>query len=67
MREMKRMPAGTLASEGTLTRNHVSYQYSSLPATAYPSGAARIYLQVIDLHDLDHLELIASEVMPQVR
>lgn len=30
-------------------------------------GATRIYLQVLDLHDLDHLELIASEVMPQVR
>lgn len=38
------LPAGALANEGTLTRNHVSYQYSSLPATAYPSGAARIYL-----------------------
>jgi F420-dependent oxidoreductase-like protein len=30
-------------------------------------GATRVYLQVLDLHDLDHLELIASEVMPQVR
>ena len=30
-------------------------------------GASRIYLQVLDLHDLDHLELIATEVMPQVR
>jgi F420-dependent oxidoreductase-like protein len=30
-------------------------------------GATRTYLQVMDLHDLDHLELIASEVMPQVR
>ncbi|HEY7918599.1 MAG TPA: LLM class F420-dependent oxidoreductase [Streptosporangiaceae bacterium] len=30
-------------------------------------GATRIYLQVMDLHDLDHLELIAAEVMPQVR
>jgi F420-dependent oxidoreductase-like protein len=30
-------------------------------------GATRMYLQVLDLHDLDHLELIASEVMPQVR
>ena len=30
------------------------------------AGAARAYLQVLDLHDLDHLELIASEVMPQV-
>ena len=31
------------------------------------AGAARAYLQVLDLHDLDHLELIAAEVMPQVR
>jgi hypothetical protein len=26
-----------------------------------------MYLQVLDLHDLDHLELIAGEVMPRVR
>jgi F420-dependent oxidoreductase-like protein len=31
------------------------------------AGASRLYLQVLDLHDLDHLELVASEVMPQVR
>jgi F420-dependent oxidoreductase-like protein len=30
------------------------------------AGATRAYLQVLDLHDLDHLELIAAEVMPQV-
>jgi F420-dependent oxidoreductase-like protein len=30
-------------------------------------GASRLYLQILDLHDLDHLELLASEVMPQVR
>ena len=30
-------------------------------------GASRMYLQVLDLHDLDHLELIAAEVMPRVR
>jgi alkanesulfonate monooxygenase SsuD/methylene tetrahydromethanopterin reductase-like flavin-dependent oxidoreductase (luciferase family) len=29
-------------------------------------GAERVYLQVLDLGDLDHLELIASDVMPQV-
>jgi F420-dependent oxidoreductase-like protein len=29
-------------------------------------GATVIYLQVLDLSDLDHLELIASEVAPQV-
>jgi F420-dependent oxidoreductase-like protein len=27
-------------------------------------GATRMYLQVLDLHDLDHVELIATEVMP---
>jgi F420-dependent oxidoreductase-like protein len=31
------------------------------------AGAMRAYLQVLDLHDLDHLELLAAEVMPQVR
>jgi F420-dependent oxidoreductase-like protein len=30
------------------------------------AGAERIYLQVLDLSDLDHLELLASEVLPQV-
>ena len=29
-------------------------------------GTERVYLQVLDLHDLDHLDLVASEVMPQV-
>jgi F420-dependent oxidoreductase-like protein len=29
-------------------------------------GAQRIYLQVLDLQDLDHLALIASEVAPQL-
>ena len=29
-------------------------------------GAQRIYLQVLDLHDLEHLELIAAEVAPQL-
>jgi len=30
------------------------------------AGAQRIYLQTLDLHDLDHLRLIAAEVMPHV-
>jgi len=29
-------------------------------------GAARMYLQVLDLQDLDHLDLLAAEVLPQV-
>lgn len=35
-------------------------------AAAAEQGATRFYLQVLDLHDLDHLELIASEVVPQL-
>ncbi|WP_214320222.1 LLM class F420-dependent oxidoreductase [Nonomuraea sediminis] len=29
-------------------------------------GAERVYLQVMDLSDLEHLELIAAEVLPQI-
>jgi alkanesulfonate monooxygenase len=29
-------------------------------------GSRRIYLQILDLADLDHLELVASRVMPQL-
>ena len=29
-------------------------------------GARRIYLQTLDLDDLEHLELVAAEVMPQL-
>jgi F420-dependent oxidoreductase-like protein len=30
-------------------------------------GASRIYLQTLDVDDLDHVELVAAEVMPAVR
>ncbi|WP_280722716.1 LLM class F420-dependent oxidoreductase [Kitasatospora sp. MAA4] len=30
------------------------------------AGSSRIYLQILDLDDLDHLELIASQVRPQL-
>jgi alkanesulfonate monooxygenase SsuD/methylene tetrahydromethanopterin reductase-like flavin-dependent oxidoreductase (luciferase family) len=29
-------------------------------------GADRVYLQLVDVRDLDHLELIAAEVLPQL-
>lgn len=29
-------------------------------------GASRFYLQVLDLHDMEHLELLAAEVAPQL-
>jgi F420-dependent oxidoreductase-like protein len=31
------------------------------------AGAERLYLQVLDLSDLDHLDLVAGEVAPQLR
>jgi F420-dependent oxidoreductase-like protein len=31
------------------------------------SGQTRLYLQTLDLHDLDHLRLVAAEVMPHAR
>ncbi len=31
------------------------------------AGASRVYLQVLDLDDLDHLALVAAEVMPACR
>jgi F420-dependent oxidoreductase-like protein len=30
------------------------------------TGITRIYLQIMDLHDFDHLELIAAEIAPQL-
>ncbi|MCZ2525535.1 LLM class F420-dependent oxidoreductase [Streptomyces sp. HB2AG] len=30
------------------------------------AGSSRIYLQILDLQDLDHLELVSSRVMPQL-
>ena len=29
-------------------------------------GATRVYLQLLDIHDLDHIELLAREVLPAV-
>jgi alkanesulfonate monooxygenase SsuD/methylene tetrahydromethanopterin reductase-like flavin-dependent oxidoreductase (luciferase family) len=33
---------------------------------ATTAGITRVYLQVLDLHDLDHLQLVAEEVLPQL-
>ena len=41
-------------------------RWSTRSAAAREVGAERIYLQVLDLADLDHLELIAAEVAPHV-
>jgi 2-methylisocitrate lyase-like PEP mutase family enzyme len=31
------------------------------------AGASRVYLQLLDLADLDQLDLVAAEVAPQLR
>jgi hypothetical protein len=38
------LPPGPLPAQGTLTQNHVLYQYVSFGATAYPAGSLRVYL-----------------------
>jgi alkanesulfonate monooxygenase len=30
------------------------------------AGASRVYLQLLDVHDLDHIDLLAREVLPAV-
>jgi alkanesulfonate monooxygenase SsuD/methylene tetrahydromethanopterin reductase-like flavin-dependent oxidoreductase (luciferase family) len=30
-------------------------------------GASRVHLRLVEMSDLDHLELIAAEVLPQLR
>jgi len=39
-----KLAPGTLPARGALKDDGVAYQYTSLPATAYPSGAIRIYV-----------------------
>jgi hypothetical protein len=38
------LPPGKLPAQGTLTRRGVTYQYTSFPAAAFPSGSLRVYL-----------------------
>ncbi|MGD1056861.1 MAG: hypothetical protein ABR992_05535 [Solirubrobacteraceae bacterium] len=40
------LPPGALSKEGALIFDHVTYQFSSLPASTYPTGTARIYLLI---------------------
>jgi hypothetical protein len=38
------LPAGTMPTQGTLAVGGVDYQYTSFPATAYPTGSLRVYV-----------------------
>jgi hypothetical protein len=38
------LPPAEMPSAGSVTKHGVAYQYASFPATAYPSGALRVYI-----------------------
>lgn len=55
---------------GELRENGVAGTVSEVTdklAAFAEAGAERIYLQVLDLNDLDHLRLVAEDVMPSLR
>lgn len=41
-------------------------EVASVIRTWVDAGVERLYLQVLDMHDLDHLDFIAEEVIPRV-
>jgi alkanesulfonate monooxygenase SsuD/methylene tetrahydromethanopterin reductase-like flavin-dependent oxidoreductase (luciferase family) len=68
--ELRRRAAAIGRDVDELRRNGVA----GTPAQAVDTlgryaeaGASRVYLQVLDLADLDHLDLVAAEVAPQLR
>ena len=65
--EVSRRAAAIGRDPGELRRNGAAGLPSEVVDTlaAYrDAGASRAYLQVLDLDDLDHIHLIAAEVMP---
>ena len=72
-RTTRRWPAGPPRSAGRSTELKANGLAGS-PAEVVDKigryaaiGASRIYLQILDLDDLDHLELISSQVQSQLR
>jgi alkanesulfonate monooxygenase SsuD/methylene tetrahydromethanopterin reductase-like flavin-dependent oxidoreductase (luciferase family) len=56
-------PAGLRAGGGLVgTPGQIVEQIQEYAA----KGASRVFLQVLDVRDLDHVELIATEVAPHV-
>jgi F420-dependent oxidoreductase-like protein len=58
------MEPGSTSSE--MTVGTVSAVVDRLGALRDDLGLARVYLQLLDIHDLDQLELIGSEVLPHL-
>jgi F420-dependent oxidoreductase-like protein len=67
--EVSRRAAAVRREVDELRANGVAGTVDEAAATLrkwQDAGAERIYLQILDLADLDHLDLIASEVAPQL-
>ncbi len=67
--EVERRAAAIGREPAELRENGVAGTPEAAAATIrrwYDAGAERIYLQVLDLADLDHLDLIAESVAPQL-
>ena len=67
--EFKRRAAAIGREPDELRTNGAAGTVSEVIATLKrwnDAGAQRVYLQMLDLHDLDHLSLIAAEVAPHV-
>ena len=67
--ELERRAAAIGRKPGELRTNGVAGTPDEAAATIRQwaeAGAERIYLQVLDLADLDHLDLIATEVAPRL-
>ena len=62
-----RAPSAALPTSCGRTAQPAPWPRSSRRSARYAdAGMERIYLQVLDLHDLDHLRLVATEVAPAV-
>jgi alkanesulfonate monooxygenase len=67
--QIERRAAAIGREPGELRQNGAAGTPSEVLDTLYrwsEAGAERVYLQVLDLTDLDHLRLIADEVLPNV-
>jgi F420-dependent oxidoreductase-like protein len=67
--EVERRAAAIGREPGELRKNGVAGTPDQAAATIrrwIDAGAERIYLQILDLTDLDHLDLIAEQVAPQL-
>jgi alkanesulfonate monooxygenase SsuD/methylene tetrahydromethanopterin reductase-like flavin-dependent oxidoreductase (luciferase family) len=67
--EVTKRAAAIGREPGELRRNGAAGTPDEVIATLQrwaEAGATRLYLQVLDIHDLEHLQLIAEAVAPSV-